>query len=383
MKKNINILGSDISLDIFGMFENNGGFELDKCVNDSGIFSLCSPKLSETPVCTESDFTNSDKYCQQCAVLDINKTVFEYIKESDADYTIIDIADLTSKQIMQVRMKNDPDKDSFTYITKTQAVNENPRFLENAPFEVLKTFDVYEDEFTMMAFIYQYAEMLKEQFDQDKIIILEIKPMERYIDSDGKIDMFSTSENIAKKTRYLSEAYDVLENALPKAHVIKFPNVEILCNANHKRNLEPFSYIHEFYSYALDCVRAIACSADRKSEKVMLKSIKKLYEQLIRERYADTVNGEYPLQNKSFISSNAVHLGQPVTICLNARGGTGKYQYEVLIRKKYENNWQSLPFDGSSSFEYKPRYYALYELCIKASDENHVVKKEYFEFIVR
>ena len=86
-------------------------------------------------------------------------------------------------------MKNDPDKDSFTYITKTQAVNENPRFLENAPFEVLKTFDVYEDEFTMMAFIYQYAEMLKEQFDQDKIIILEIKPMERYIDSDGKIDM--------------------------------------------------------------------------------------------------------------------------------------------------------------------------------------------------
>ena len=114
----------------------------------------------------------------------------------------------------------------------------------------------------------------------------------------------------------------------------------------------------------------------------MLKTIKKLYEQLIRERYADTAYGEYPLQNKSFISSNAVHLGQPVTICLNARGGTGKYKYEVFTRKKYENNWHPLTFDGSSSFEYKPGHYAMYELCIHASDQNNVLKKQYFEFIV-
>ena len=381
MKKNINILGSCVSRDTFGMFENDGGFNIEKCVTNSGIFSLCSPKLSDEIICTEDDFPNSRHYYQRCAQLDINKTVLDYIQSFDSDYIIIDLVNIVSKQVMQVKMKNAPD-DDFTYITRTQAIMENPDFLLKAPFDVIKTFYAFADEFAMMAFVYQYAELLQNSFDQSKLIILEAKPMERYIDTDGTVKLFSAYNSIAKQTRYISEAYDVIENALPKAHVIKFPNVEILCNANHKWGLHLFHYINEFYGYVIDCIRAIACSADRQSEKIMLKSIKKLYEQLIRERYADTVNGEYPLENKSSISSNAIHLGQPVTIFLNAKGGTGKYKYKVFIRKKYENNWQSLPFDGSSSFEYKPQHYALYELCIKVSDENNVVKKEYFEFIV-
>ena len=381
MKKNINILGSCVSRDTFGMFENDGGFNIEKCVTNSGIFSLCSPKLSDEIICTEDDFPNSRHYYQRCGQLDINKTVLDYIQSFDSDYIIIDLVNIVSKQVMQVKMKNAPD-DDFTYITRTQAIMENPDFLLKAPFDVIKTFYAFADEFAMMAFVYQYAELLQNSFDQSKLIIIEAKPMERYIDTDGTVKLFSAYNSIAKQTRYISEAYDVIENALPKAHVIQFPNVEILCNANHKWGLHLFHYINEFYGYVIDCIRAIACSADRQSEKIMLKSIKKLYEQLIRERYADTVSGEYPLENKSFISSNAIHLGQPVTVFLNAKGGTGKYKYKVFIRKKYENNWQVLPFDGSSFFEYKPQHYALYELCVKASDENHVVKKEYFEFIV-
>ena len=381
MKKNINILGSCVSRDTFGMFENDGGFNIEKCVTNSGIFSLCSPKLSDEIICTEDDFPNSRHYYQRCGQLDINKTVLDYIQSFDSDYIIIDLVNIVSKQVMQVKMKNAPD-DDFTYITRTQAIMENPDFLLKAPFDVIKTFYAFADEFAMMAFVYQYAELLQNSFDQSKLIIIEAKPMERYIDTDGTVKLFSAYNSIAKQTRYISEAYDVIENALPKAHVIQFPNVEILCNANHKWGLHLFHYINEFYGYVIDCIRAIACSADRQSEKIMLKSIKKLYEQLIRERYADTVNGEYPLENKSSISSNAIHLGQPVTVFLNAKGGTGKYKYKVFIRKKYENNWQVLPFDGSSSFEYKPQHYALYELCIKVSDENNVVKKEYFEFIV-
>ena len=381
MKKNINILGSCVSRDTFGMFENDGGFNIEKCVTNSGIFSLCSPKLSDEIICTEDDFPNSRHYYQRCAQLDINKTVLDYIQSFDSDYIIIDLVNIVSKQVMQVKMKNAPD-DDFTYITRTQAIMENPDFLLKAPFDVIKPFYAFADEFAMMAFVYQYAELLQNSFDQSKLIIIEAKPMERYIDTDGTVKLFSAYNSIAKQTRYISEAYDVIENALPKAHVIQFPNVEILCNANHKWGLHLFHYINEFYGYVIDCIRAIACSDDRQSEKIMLKSIKKLYEQLIRERYADTVSGEYPLENKSFISSNAIHLGQPVTVFLNAKGGTGKYKYKVFIRKKYENNWQVLPFDGSSSFEYKPQHYALYELCIKVSDENNVVKKEYFEFIV-
>ena len=295
---------------------------------------------------------------------------------------MIDFANLLSTQVLQVRMKNDTDEENFTYITRTQAINENPEFLENAPFDVIKSFNAYDDEFTMRAFIYQYAEIIQQHFDQDKIIILETKPMERYIDNEGNIKIFSASNNIAKKTRYISEAYEVLENSLPKAHVIKFPNVEVLCNANHKWGVHLFHYISEYYSYALDCVRAVAGSADRESEKILLRRIKSLYEQLIRERYSCTADGVYPLVNKSFISSKSVRLGEPVTICLNAEGGTGKYSYEIFIRKKLERNWQQLDFEGGSSMTYEPMHFAVYEICVKASDENNVVKKEYFEFVV-
>ena len=41
MKKNINILGSCVSRDTFGMSENDGGFHIEKCVTNSSIFSLC------------------------------------------------------------------------------------------------------------------------------------------------------------------------------------------------------------------------------------------------------------------------------------------------------------------------------------------------------
>ena len=382
MKKNINILGSCVSRDTFGMFENDGGFNIEKCVTNSNLFSLCSGKLCEESLCTEEDFPNTRHYYQRCAMLDINKNVFDYIHEFDADFIIIDLANIVSKQVMKVRMKNEPDEENFTYITKTQAIDENPDFLQNAPFEVLDTFFAYEDEFTMMAFVYQYAEMLGEMFDQNKIIIIETKPMERYIDSDGNIKIFSAGNYTAKKTRYLSEAYDVLENSLPHAHVIKFPDIEILCNANHKWGVHIFHYINEYYSYALDCIRAIAGSADRESEKLLLTRIKKLYEQLIRERYACTVDGSYPLKNQSFISSKSVRLGEPVTICLNAQGGTGKYSYEIFIKKKLEKNWQQLDFEGRSSLSYEPMHFAVYEICVKVSDENNVVKKEYFEFFV-
>jgi len=382
MKKNINILGSCVSRDTFGMFDNDGGFNIENCVTNSGIFSLCSPKLSDDIICTEDDFPNSGHYFQRCAKLDINKNVFDYIKETDADFIMIDLANLISKQVMQVRMKNETDEDNFTYITRTQAINENPEFIKQAPFDVIKTFYAYDEEFIMMAFIYQYAELLKANFDEDKLIILETKPMERYIDGEGNIKLFSASSIVAKKTRYICEAYDVLENALPKAHIIKFPNVETLCNANHKWGINMFHYINEFYQYSLDCVKAIVCSNSRESEKIMLRTIKSLYEQLIRERYSSTVNGEYPLKNKSFISSNSVRLGEPVTVCLNAEGGTGKYKYDIFIRKKYEKGWQQIDFQGESSVTYTPMHFALYELCVKAIDENNVVRKKYFEFVV-
>ena len=75
--KTINILGCCVSRDLFGLFKNNGGFDIKQCITNISPLSVCSPKLSENVICTESDFPNSNHYAQRCNCLDLNKTVFE------------------------------------------------------------------------------------------------------------------------------------------------------------------------------------------------------------------------------------------------------------------------------------------------------------------
>ena len=114
------------------MFGDDGGFEIKKCVINSNIFSICSPKLSEEQICTEDDFVNSNhNFQKRCAALDINKKVIEYIKVSDADFLVLDMTNLISKKILKVRKKGVTDEYDFTYITLTTALEENIDLLDN------------------------------------------------------------------------------------------------------------------------------------------------------------------------------------------------------------------------------------------------------------
>ena len=381
--KTINILGSCVSRDSFGMFENDGGFHIERCVTNSGLFSLCSPKLSETPICCEEDFPNSRHYHQRCGTLDINKNVFEYINEVDADYIMIDLGTLFSRNVMQVQLTNETDPEHFTYITKTPALIENADFLNRAPFTVLKIFNSCDDEFTLMAFVYEYAEMLRKHFEPKKLIFLELRLAEKYIDSDGKIQFFKSEILVNKKNKYLQAAYSILKQMIPEAHVIKFPNTEVIGNGQHKWGLGTLHYVTEYYSYVLDSVRAIAYAGDRDGEKIMLKSIRAVYESLLYQRYVSTVNGEYSLKNISTISSKMIRHGEEITVCFNASGGTGEYVYDTYIKKKNDTIWQPLGSRKNGIIQYKPKYFGTYEICVKVKDSNNIIKKEYFEIVVR
>ena len=383
-KKTINILGGCVSRDMFGMFEDDGGFEIKKCVMNSNIFSICSPKLSEESLCTEDDFVNSNhNFQKRCAVLDINKKVLDYIKQTDSDYLVVDMTNLISKKIMKVRKKGSTDEYDFTYITLTTALEENLELLDNIGIEVLETFLAFEDEFTMAGFIYQYVEFIKENFDEEKIIISELFPCERYIDVNGNIVTFAGGGNIPIKNRCMELAYEMLENALPNAHVIKFPRVEILANYNHKWGLNIFHYITEFYEYLLKCVRAIAYSGSREYKEILLEDIRTLFEQFMSERYGNITDGQYTLKNTSSVHSRFVKLGGNVIILPSAQGGHGKYTFSVFVKKKYEPNWQIVNVSKNNIAVYKPTEKALYDVCVKVKDMNNVEKKVYLEFIVR
>ncbi len=383
-KKTVNILGGCVSRDIFGMFGDDGGFEIKKCVINSNIFSICSPKLSEEQICTEDDFVNSNhNFQKRCAALDINKKVIEYIKVSDADFLVLDMTNLISKKILKVRKKGVTDEYDFTYITLTNALEENIDLLDNMGIEVLDTFVAFEDEFTMAGFIYQYIELIKENFDENKIIIAELFPCERYIDANGNIMTFAGGGNIPIKNRSMELAYEMLEDALPNAHVIKFPRAEILANYNHKWGMNIFHYITEFYEYLLKCVRVIAYNSNREYENILLEDIRTLFEQFICEKYGRITDGQYTLKNTSSVHSEFVPYGSNAIILPSAEGGYGEYTFSVFVKKKYDSSWQIVNVSKNNIAVYKPHEKVLYDVCVKVKDMNNVEKKIYLEFIVR
>ena len=384
-KKTINILGSCVSRDTFGMFEDDGGFDIQRCVTNSSIFSLCSPKLYKDLSLTENDFPNSrHNFQKRCAALDISKKVFEYIKEIESDFLIIDLGNLISRKIIKVRKKDCIDEYDFTYITLTKALEENLELLDNIGIEVLETFLAFEDELSMVGFMYQYAEMIKENFDEDKVIIIEITTTERYVSDDGEIKLFRYGlDKMDAKKHCLALCYEILKNALPNAHVIKLPCVEIMANYNHKWGINLLHYVTEFYEYLLKCVRVIAYNSNREYEEILLEDVRTMFEQLINERYGSITDGQYTLRNTSSINSRFVKYGSKVIILPSAEGGHGQYTFSVFVKKKYDSKWRKVNVSKNNIAVYKPTEKALYDVCVKVKDMNNVEKKVYLEFIVR
>ncbi len=370
----VNLLGSSVSRE---MFADKEAFEIGQCIINAGLFSLCSPKLSEECLCTAEDFPDTADEWRQSAVADMNKTVFDCLKEKKSDYLVLDLGSVFAKKILKVKMKDDDDPYHFTYITKTRALEEHPAFLEQAPFEVLDTFGAEEDELLTMALIYQYAELLREHFDPDKIIIAEVRPMERYIAKDGHIRYFPPEWILRKKAQYLKDMYAILEEVLPEAHVIPFPETEVLCRAGHC-----FHYTAEYGQYLLNCVRGIANSRDREMEQVIIGHMKQTCTDLLRERYASTVGGRYTLQNKAAVSAESIRHGEHIFIFLNAEGGTGAYHYDVYIRKLADSNWRVLTDPEKTVLRYRPICRGLYQVCIKVTDGNGISQKQYLKFAV-
>ncbi len=393
MKTTINTMGCCVARDTFGMFRGDGGFDIRKSVTNAGILSICSPKVTEESVCTEEDFPLSRNYVKRCAVLDANKQVIDYLCEEQADYTVVDLGVLYAPFTLKVRRKGETDPDAFTYLTNMAAFRQNPDYLDNAPFEVLEKFRFPENKELFFDYIVHYAAMLRERIGAEKLIIIESYPMPRYLDKDGTLKMFTPAYkmdphdilciDIPAVNVWLKEAYKRLEEALPEAHVIKFPDAEVPSNINHKWGLNPLHYVQECYTYFLESVKVIACGLDRDIEQQMLQRLHQVYSELLRTRYSMPADGVYDLQNLAAISSETVRCGQPLVIALHAKGGTEKYTYHVYAKHQNDTQWKEIGVKHGGSIPYSPDYPGLYRICVKMQDTNHIMRKKYFTFAVR
>ena len=93
-KATINILGTCVSRDTFSYHAQDGGYKIQKYVNEFDPFFFTGDfvkidKAAYDAYDLSGMFSNFRK---RCLYLDATKTVMDYIKEADSDYLVIDSA---------------------------------------------------------------------------------------------------------------------------------------------------------------------------------------------------------------------------------------------------------------------------------------------------
>lgn len=79
------------------------------------------------------------------------------------------------------------------------------------------------------------------------------------------------------------------------------------------------------------------------------------------------------------ISSEAINLGDSVTINAKAAGGSGKYTYGVYYRKSTSQKWSTAQsYKANSTVKITPAAGVDYDICVKVKDSYGTITKKYF-----
>lgn len=376
----INILGSCVSRDVFGLFPNDGGFDIKQYVANSSFISICSPPIADEKIAEFEDFPKSPHFQQRCAVLDINKNVFDYLMEYDSDYLVLDLGTI-HKKIFKVKRLNPDENSNYTFITESRAIHQNPSFLENNDkIQIVKSFlfnDGNKDGY--MSYLRKFANLLKSLYPQKKLIIIEVRFAERYFDENGKIQDMSKGD-MHKKNMLLDDLQTEMRRLLPDAHYIRFPGTEVLGNKIHRWGLHELHLVCEYYQYVMDAIKVI--TANLEDEKLFLDILYGKYTDILREKY---ITNKYSLKNNSFPDKTEITLGKSVKFSLCSQGGSAISYYGVFYKFTDEKNWSVLTKDNYIDKEilWTPEKAGEYDVCLKVKDSNNFIKRNYFKISVK
>ena len=85
------------------------------------------------------------------------------------------------------------------------------------------------------------------------------------------------------------------------------------------------------------------------------------------------------LENTSTINKTGVMLGNSLTIKGSAKGGTGSYQYTLLVKKEGASDWTTVQdYTSKSSLTFKPTSAGRYNVCMKVKDSANQIARQFF-----
>ncbi len=229
-------------------YDYAGNFKVNKSIQYTNFYSMCSnPIQQEVP----ADLFEGPPWQKQCAIMDLNKSVFRGLDEFNSDYLVIDVGNLREGLIEIENQLNEK-----TIVCSTECAR--PFYSSN---EKLKQYGLHVDRIISPldhdvselndALEFVCSELLK-RFSPDRIIVNEVRYVDYYLTKINNLSCFSDQILSKGESERINKIYNtaerLLEQKLPGCNVIHFPK-NVIGDEGHIWGLSPLNYVKEYYEY--------------------------------------------------------------------------------------------------------------------------------------
>ena len=277
----LSIIGCCAIRDIFGLHEDDGGYDIKRYVQNVSPISAVS-RSPLTRHLTDEDnylFAGKGNFIARCQRLELEKKIFDYMEEDMADFLVMDAAEFRRKII------------KFDGVERCFSENYNlkllfDRYVEAGivpkDFEICNPLNIYRN--TLNEILQEYCNKLCDMYDPYRVILVEIKAGGHHEIDDERL---CAAEDATAKifNERISYAFDYIERYLECAHVIRFPEY-VTIDRKHKWGRNLLHFVKEYYEYALEAVNVITSRKYAwEDEKKVLNELKKTCEATLYEKY--------------------------------------------------------------------------------------------------
>lgn len=248
-KTKIVIWGSCVSRDIFNLVQDRYSILLNIQRNSLKCFSGDALELPEEVFHCAGSSWNAKMLQFNCW-----KMVPQSLREKRGDLLLIDLVD---DRFRLVRIRYKGKEILLPYYQSVQKLLEN--WKDAAETEIIPLSQVTEAQCTL--WVKNAAQMVREIYGEEQIIIHEFYLMHQYLDDELKICDYPGRAENERINAHLRMLYGMLEAQLPNARVIRMP-AETMGEPHHIWGLASSHAQISYYQYALSCIDII-CGADK------------------------------------------------------------------------------------------------------------------------
>ena len=244
-----NILGSCVCRDIFN--HGNSNFQVNKYTNGSSLPSMCAdaPKLK----LDISDFKFSSNFEKRSALIDFNKSSFEYIASEKSDYLLISLSD-NRIDLAEIYDKNGNFINIITFGTTFKENYNEISQLKECKFKIYKPLQLPLSLYFHNIDI--FVGKILQMYPRDKIIVIEDLFTDTYYSKKNELANFQNTQYVKDINNFYRLLYSKLYEKLNTNNIIELPN-NAIGSEEHKLGLFGLHYVDEVYEYANTVIEEI------------------------------------------------------------------------------------------------------------------------------